>query len=358
MRILHIITNLGAGGAERVLLDLASTQAALGHEVLLVSLGGNCDALERGVDPRVAIRSVGLAFGSFAWIRRLWQVTSEMRTFRPDVLHAHMFHALLFAVFADLLVAKAPLVFTSHSSRIRGFARRLFVRFSRNRRRADVVFSSRQHASLNCAHVVVIPNGIPIPDLAGGVVSGRKVGSPWRFICVANLTKPKNHAALIEQFAILARQGVCAELWLVGEGELRGDIEEMLVRHGLEGRVSLLGRRSDVPALLRQADGFVLSSFWEGMPIAVLEAGAAGLPVIATPVGSLPDLLSDGCGILAQSCELSNAMIALMENPDEAREMGLRLRERVTKHYSIRSIAIAHIQLYELLSSNVYPEVK
>jgi glycosyltransferase involved in cell wall biosynthesis len=110
--------------------------------------------------------------------------------------------------------------------------------------------------------------------------------------------------------------------------------------------VKLLGMRTDVMQLLESADFFVMSSRWEGLPIALLEAGLAGLPVISTPAGSIPDLLEGGCGIVVASENLAAAMMDATRNPGDFCEMGQRLRQRIESKYSVSAMASAHLVFY------------
>lgn len=347
MRIAHVITGLGVGGAERVLLDLCGELSEAGHQVVVWSLTADVDAVMRGVDSRVRIETLGITRNPLTWLFGCFQFIAGVRRFGAEVIHAHLFHALLLGVTAKILSrGRLSLVFTSHSYSIHGGFRRFFLRRTRRFRDADVTFGPAQHRDLNCDNVAVIANGIPVsprPEGREPIVPGTR---PWRFINVGRFTEPKGHLRLLVQFARVIECGVDAELWLVGDGPLRGEIEMAAQRLKIASQVKLLGRRTDVEDLLIQSDVFVLSSKWEGLPIAVLEAGLAELPVISTSVGSVPILLSDRCGILANENDLSQAMCDVVARYEESIELGKRLGARIKADYSVRAMAEAHARLY------------
>ena len=347
MKIAHVITGLGVGGAERVLLDLCGELAAKGHEVAIWSLTSDIGALTRGYDNRVDIHVLGISHNPLTWIRALIRFLSGFRQYRPQVLHVHMFHALAFAVMASLLLPARPrLFFTSHSQVIKYRWRRLFIYATRRWRDADIIFSSGQHIKLNARDSKVIPNGISTERAAKGNTQPRLSSRPWRFINVARLSEAKDHEALVIAFAKFIKGQTEAELWLVGDGPLRSRITETEEKNGVAGHVKLLGNRSDVMELLDAADVFVMSSKWEGLPIALLEAGLLGLPVISTPVGSIPDVLAEGCGILVPQQELAAAMSSVITNWQASLAMGKKLQKRIESHYSIDAMARAHVDLY------------
>lgn len=157
---------------------------------------------------------------------------------------------------------------------------------------------------------------------------------------------------MIAAFARLAAERPDSQLVLVGEGSLKSEVERLVRQGRLEGRVRLLGVRRDVPELLCAADGYVLSSAWEGMPVAVLEASAVGLPIVATRVGGVPEVVEDGTtGLLVppgNPVALAEAMMRLESRSQEDRAaMGRRGRTLVEERYGIDRV----MQMWERLYS-------
>jgi glycosyltransferase involved in cell wall biosynthesis len=172
------------------------------------------------------------------------------------------------------------------------------------------------------------------------------------FVHVGRFAAVKNHEMLVAAFAqLVGQQPLPTELWLVGDGELREAVQHQVRALGIESRVRFLGVRSDIPDLLRAADVFVFPSRWEGNPLSVMEAMAAGLPVVATAVGGVPELVEDGAsGILVPNEDLHGlvaAMQRMAQNPDLREQMGRAARCRAVERFDIQQTVRAYEALYE-----------
>jgi glycosyltransferase involved in cell wall biosynthesis len=153
---------------------------------------------------------------------------------------------------------------------------------------------------------------------------------------------------LVQAFAAL--DNPAAHLLLVGDGLLRTQLTTYIQEHGLQHRVHLLGRRDDVRECLAASDVFVLSSSWEGSPLSVMEAMAASLPVVATAVGGVPELVESGRhGILVPPVEcaaLTGAMRTLLDNPGLRADMGKAGRSRANAEFSVERMVQGYANLY------------
>jgi len=207
----------------------------------------------------------------------------------------------------------------------------------------------------------LIPNGIPI-----GAFRQPQIGrDAWRrkegfaptdvlFACVAGLRPQKNPTLLLESFALGAASNPRARLLLVGEGKLRPRLERRIGALGLQERVSLVGVRSDVPETLNATDVFVLSSDWEGNPLSVMEAMAAGKPVICTAVGGVPELVDDGevSGLLVPPGDvnaLAKAMQYLLEHREVRNTMGKASATKAIERFDLRVMVEAYEKLYRAI---------
>jgi glycosyltransferase involved in cell wall biosynthesis len=203
-----------------------------------------------------------------------------------------------------------------------------------------------------------VPNGVDVsyfaPDKAEREQIRTQMG--WRdhivWLAVGNLREPKDYPNLLRAFVLVARREPRAMLAIAGSGPLQASLESLTVELGISGSVRFLGARGDVRALLRAADAYVLSSAWEGTPMALLEACACGLPVVATRVGGNPEVIDDGVsGLLIHPRNpeaLGEAMLRLMAMPESERAaMGVAARKRVESTFSHEKIVNKWENIYE-----------
>jgi glycosyltransferase involved in cell wall biosynthesis len=199
---------------------------------------------------------------------------------------------------------------------------------------------------LRAASIAVIPNGV---DLA--VFSDRGGSNRLRtVVTVANLRPEKSHETLIAAAASLADPHPELRYQIVGDGPRRGELEALAVARGVADRVQFLGHREDVPAILAAADAFVLPSRSEAFPNGAIEAMAAGLPVIASAVGGLVDLIDHGrTGLLTapgDSASLASALQYLIDDRERAMAIGRAARAEVQRRYSFDRMIAAFEDLY------------
>jgi len=192
---------------------------------------------------------------------------------------------------------------------------------------------------------VVIHNAV---DVASAPRSRHDQATP-RLIAVGRLKAPKDFLTLIRALAALPDQEY--EALIVGDGPDRSEVKAEIQRLGLEDRVQLAGERSDVPELLAASDVFVLSSRSEGLPVSVLEAMAAELPVVASGVGGLAELVVDGeTGILVppgDEAALAEALGRLVEDSELRRRLGAAGRARAESSFDLSAFRRAHLELYD-----------
>jgi glycosyltransferase involved in cell wall biosynthesis len=177
-------------------------------------------------------------------------------------------------------------------------------------------------------------------------------------LAVGRLSEQKGFADLLEAFAIVHNTHPEAFLAIAGAGELQGELTARLQQLGLTGHASLLGGRSDVPQLLRASDVFVSSSLWEGLPVAVLEAMSAGLPIVATRVGEVPLTVVEGTGLLAppaQPQQLAAALQTMLTDAAKREALGRAALEHVERHHSPATWFDQHLALYQSVTRRSGP---
>lgn len=372
IRVLHVVGDFSSGGAERVAANLLQTLDPEQFDARAISLRGPLgSALEQTLaEDKIPVWYMGKKKGFNPLV--LARVTRTMERFRPQVVHTHIY-ALRYA-FPYMLFRRVPaMVHTVHNLAEREIEwyGRWVHRLAFRRGVVPVAIAGEVADSFRRVYGIedfpLIPNGIPVDRFRDPSIDRER----WRnkegfattdvlFVCVATLRPQKNPALLVEAFYRGAASDPRAHLLFAGVADLKsGDLESKLERQivalGLQERVHLLGLRSDIPELLNAADVFVLSSDYEGNPLAVLEAMAAGKPIISTAVGGVPELVEGGCGLLVPPGDaqaLSEAMRRMLENPNVRKSMGEKSARRAVERFDLRVMTGAYEDLYRTLIAN------
>ncbi len=365
MRILQVTPTLEMGGAERVVVSIVPHLLRWGHTVGVVA---QYDATGSWIEKRLASQGIEVQFlGKRPGldVRMVPRIARAIGRFRPDIVHSHSSHVLRYAIPAVVLSARCPIVHTlhnlaEHESDSPGKILQ-YVAFRAGV--APVAIGQAVADSMRRVYRLaprrIIANGIPVADFALPSESREALraalalppGAPT-FVAVGRLMEQKNHTALLHAFASDRLRAVGAHLLLVGDGELRRALEDTARELGLEGRIQFLGVRPDVPRLLHAADVFVLASRWEGNPLSVMEAMAAGRPVVATAVGCVPELVSDSTGRLVAPGDvaaLESAMFQLACDLPLARAKGAAAARGARERFDSSRMARAYEQLYQEL---------
>ena len=313
LRIIHTVSSLNAGGMEHFVLRIAQSQQSHGHSASVLAVRGG-PLLEYARQLRVPVVVPG---GSKA--TRLLRASLAMGRIQPDIVHSHNPTSLQYGVLGKVLTG-ARLVITDHAQG-RGIFR---VPRDFEWRLADAVIGcSRDTAQKSggvgkAARVVVIHNGVGALEPRRSRDEVRRElglgGDEVVGVIVATLGRIKGHDVLLPALAKLKEKGSRCVMLLVGDGPDRAAIEAQArdLRLGPES-VRFLGLRADIADLLSASDFFVLPSRTEGLPLSVLEAMACRLPVVATPVGGIPELCTDGEHGFLTPVEDVDALAAAMD---------------------------------------------
>lgn len=349
MKVLMVIAEMGTGGAEAIVETLARRLVAGGDRVVVASAGGRrlASLAEAGV------RSVETPMRERSRARTLLAAKTllPLRRTPPDVIHAHNVRAAVTA-HAGLRWPgrKPPLVTTVHGlvPEDYGPAARLLARTTDVVVAVSEVVAEQLREAGFTGRVEVVENAVhdPVPAERDAVRSelGIAPGAPV-VLTAARLAPPKRPDLLVGAFAALPRDAV---LLVAGGGPLLDGLRPLAMHLGVEDRVRLLGERTDVGRLLGAADVFCLASDSEGMPVSVLEAMAAGVPVVASDVGGIARG-SDGAVRLVppgSPSALGNALASLIADPAARRSLARRGREVVAARYAPEAMVERYRALY------------
>jgi len=357
MRILHVIESLEHGGAEAVVTDLANATAA-GHEVT-VCCTKRRGALAERLSDDVAVICLRAREGNDP--RLPLRLAREIRRRGIDLVHGHSWGGFLETVAAAWLTRR-PVVHTVHGPYLRhtddlggsakAWLRRRLERLASRRVSAIACVSEplceyvQQTMRLNTP-VEVLHNGIP----AVGDRARHEYDGALRLVSVGRLASVKAYDVLLRAFAQLSQRHPRARLTLVGDGPERDTLERLAERLCVSSTVEFLGFRDDVAEVLAEHDLFVLASRHEGISIAILEAMRAGLPVVATDVGGVPETVVDGVtGRLVPVDDpdaFAGAVDELLRSPANMRAMGSAGRSVQEHQFSRRRMTSGYLALYE-----------
>jgi len=357
MRIVQLVNNLDMGGLERLAVDLAYCQLAEGHSPTIYCLTHPgriaAEASERGV----CVRSFHKPAGPH--LSTVWKMARQLRHDRPDVLHTHNHLVHHYGVVAGRLAGVPVIVNTRHRAEFRLATGPEGSRITTESpdRKSDLIFratlpwvgcvvliseATRQffvrYRGIPEAKARVILNGAHLERFLKSPAHPGSALPRVRFGIAARLVPEKDHFTLLRAFAAVVAEVPGAELQIAGDGPLRDRLAALSQELNLATCVTFLGALPDTAQFLSQLDIFVLSSLNEGLPLALLEAMAAGLPVVATRAGGVDEAARDGYNAFlaapGDSDDLAQAMIRMARTQDLA-QMGALGREIVQDHFRI-----------------------
>ena len=363
-RVLEILATLQRAGAERMAVSLACRLDAGRFETGVVSL---YDGFAGGFEPELE------AAGVPVWhlgkrpgldLRMIPRLARVMREFAPAVVHTHSY-VLRYSLPAGLAAGNLAMVHTVHNlaGKETDLTGRLMHRFVFGRRVAAVAVGEEVRRSYREWYGVepeaTIRNGI---ETAAFHLPGTR--QRWRaahgfqdddflVVSVGRLDPQKNPLGAIDAFAQAFGGAGRGQLLLAGQGSLREAAARRAAERGVGARVHFLGLRADIPEVLAAGDVFALASDWEGTPLAVMEAMAAGLPVVATAVGGVPELVSDGeTGLLAPAGDTRAFAGALSRVAGDAEMRGAMAgaARRRAERFGVGAMVAEYAALFERLA--------
>ncbi|MBX3141209.1 MAG: glycosyltransferase [Trueperaceae bacterium] len=354
MRIMLVTTSFLVGGAENQVYLLAKEFRKRGHEVAIVSLTPPQAYVDELSQMGVTVASLDMSGRTTDWpaLVRLYKL---VRSWRPDVLHAHMFHAILLSRLVRSVTRVPLLVSTTHNFAPEARVKRFLYRatdamgsFTTNVSTAGTIQYIESRAAPR-ERIRPFPNGIVVhahdSDVRDAKRSELGLDDHFAWLAVGRFEAPKDYPTLLQAFDTLVKLGSESLLLIVGDGSMGNALRSQVADlPNLDTRIRFLGSRSDVHEIMLACDGYVMSSVSEGLPLVLLEACVAAMPIVATNVGGNSEIVHDGMnGFLVPSSDpsaLAGAMRRLeLIPPEERAKLGHAGRLHVEQNYEIGAVA-------------------
>jgi glycosyltransferase involved in cell wall biosynthesis len=369
IRVAVVIDSLKIGGAQKLISAYAANAAA--HDLTPVIITLREDNAPFIVDSirTSGIRLIHLPQASLFSISRFRTLVKLLQDERVEIAQTHLTYANILGCLAAYS-AGIPVIATLHSIAVRKGWKARILRVIENfilRRYATRILAVGQvvadtnQGSFGRRKVDIIPNGIPKPQFPPlhererlrRQITGEGAGSI--VITVGRFTRAKGYEDMVEAFRLLQQRASPPKLVMVGSGTTVDTIKNQIDDLDLNQLIILTGDREDVPSLLALSDVYASSSHREGLPLAVLEAMMAGLPVVATAVGDIPNVVTEETGLVVPPHHpelLADALEDLLKNPQKREAMGQAGYRRAMNEYSVDAWMKKHLALYRAVLSN------
>jgi len=362
MKIALLITGLGLGGAERQVVDLADQFAQHGHDVRIIYLTGEAALLPQ--NSSVCVIGMGMTKTPWSFLATYYRLSLFLRSFQPDVLHAHMIHANIMARLLRLVTKFPRLICTAHNTNEGGKLRMLAYRLT------DFLADISTNVSQEAVDAFVAKKAVPhnkIVTMYNGIDTDRfrfdaharkalrkseKIGdSETLVLCVGRLNEQKDYPTMLRAFHLASQQHDALFLWIVGIGDQLPLLQQLIRELEIEANVRFLGLRHDIPELMSACDIFCLSSAYEGFGLVVAEAMACERLVVATDCGGVKEVMGNR-GILVSPKNyyaLSEGLTKALKKVEHACYDGEEGegRKRVTHYFSLATMGKKWLNLYQ-----------
>ncbi len=353
MKIVQVMPEFGLAGAETMCENLTYELARAGHKVVVISMYDEHSAItERlenaGIEVRYLGKKPGLDFSMISKIRKV------LRQTHADVVHTHR-NCAQYAVPAAILAGVKRRVHTVHNvaekENIKA-ARKLNKFFFRHCHLVPVALSERIRDSVVAEYKIAADR---IPVVFNGVDLSKcipkedySVSGNFKILHIGRFSEQKNHIGLLKAFRLFHDRHPDSELLLIGDGEKKAEAKAYVQENDLVSSVKFLGLQSNVYGFLHDADLFALPSHYEGIPMTLIEAMGTGLPIVATAVGGVPDMLTDGENALLAEDDVSAiraAFDAIYTDENMRKKYGQNAKGRA-QVFSAAAMGRAYLGIY------------
>jgi len=364
LRVVEIIDSLHVGGAQRQLLTVLRNMDRSRFDPFVLCLFSAEPLAQECADLGIPVSTLGMRKTSDAmWV--IPKITRYLLETEADVVHTHTLASNTYGRLAARIAGTKYIFSSEHNTYFWKQRRHILMDYLLSKITSRIVAVSRavrdftsQQEAISSDKFIVIYNPVDVKEFApnsqiraairtaSGLDERQKV-----IVTVGRLVEQKGYPYLLEAAAVLFQTQPDVCFWIVGDGPQKQMLHGEVERLGLAEHVHFLGQRQDVPHILAAADLFVLASAWEGFGIVIPEAMATELPVVATRVGGIPEIITHGeDGILVPSKDaeaLAGGMSLLLEDQNLARRMARKARSTAERRFSVSVIIPQFEALYE-----------
>ncbi len=359
LSIMEVIYAFELGGSEQLSATIAKKLHERGFPVSVCSLTGPDGPIRNRLElDGIPCFSAGM--GRVSRLRFLYNLYKVFRKEKPNVAHIHHIPLFIQAYLPAKLAGIKRIVLTEHSNHLTKNESRLKKLSRFFSKRADVVTTIHdglreffiKELGVPENRVITVANGIDTNKFspAKNAVAAELDSGKFVISCIGRLVPEKDHENLFRAVRELIDSGVSDfEVLVVGDGPRFEELNNCIEKLNISAYVKMLGAQNDVIGILRRSDIVVLSSKTEGLPMVLLEAMSAGVPCVATDVGGIPQLLSDGGGIVVPSQDsksLADAIKDTYENRAKLKAAGDRARQRIVDDYDIDRIVDRYVNVF------------
>ncbi|MBN2070318.1 MAG: glycosyltransferase [Candidatus Krumholzibacteriota bacterium] len=354
IRILQVIDSLRTGGAEKIVYDLATHLDGEKYEVSVCSMEDERDTFLAGKldEERIRLHFPGRKEGFDPSL--VGKIRDIIRNESIDIVHCHVGGELY--GHAAAVRTRASVITTLHGIFHYSLKQKALIKYCGLFKNNHKIAVSEELMSLYKCDLLIY-NGTPLlPDLSSQTVDDIQLHVKDDLITVAiigRLSEVKNHFNFLDAAAAIIRETDIVRFLIVGDGPLQSELERYAAEVGVASRTDFAGYRKDMDEVLKGVDISALSSDSEGLPMVVLESMAAGIPVVSTQVGGIPELVIDGItGILVpprDSGALASAILRLVKDKALRKEMGIESRKRVESLFSTDTMVEKYCSVYDKL---------
>lgn len=352
MTIIHVSSSLGGGGAQQMILQLAKLSNPE-IKTIIFSISHVDTLLNKFSSNNIDVHFLNItSFRNSSLIHAVKKLHSIVKDLNAPVFHCHQFHGILLGVIYNSFYSKIPIIATLHTNKVASYLRRLLLFLTKPFRKKDIIFSINS-AKWYLKNDEIIPNGVDFEKLKIETKRSYDKSNEFQFLFLGRLNTPKNPLYLIKAVKLLLKEGIGKfKIIIVGDGDMKPELTDQISSNQLENHFNLMGYKDDIRPYLSKSHCLILPSLWEGMPVAIIESAAAKLPVISTPVGSIPDFLNSSNSYISNINDFHISMIEVMKDYNTAIKKSEKLYNELESSFNIINVYNRHLQVYKSVVKN------